>query len=50
MLNLVLSISSGIEQLTVPEEGMYTVNSGGTWYMELNWEQQVASLHKFIFG
>jgi LCP family protein required for cell wall assembly len=50
MLNLVLSISSGIEQLTVPEEGMYTVNSGGTWYMELNWEQQVASLQEFIFG
>lgn len=50
MLNLVLSISSGIEQLTVPEEGMYTVNSGGTWYMELNWEQQVASLQDFIFG
>jgi LCP family protein required for cell wall assembly len=50
MLNLVLSISSGIEQLTIPEEGMYTVNSGGTWYMELNWEQQVASLQDFIFG
>ena len=50
LMNMVLSASSGIDQKTIPEEGMYTVNASGTWYMELDWDRQVASLHEFIFG
>ena len=50
LMNMVLSASSGIDQKTIPEEGMYTVNASGTWYMELDWDRQVESLHEFIFG
>ncbi|NLW11855.1 MAG: LCP family protein [Clostridiaceae bacterium] len=50
LMNMVLSVSSGIDQKTIPEEGMYTVNASGSWYMELDWERQIESLHEFIFG
>jgi hypothetical protein len=50
LMNMVLSVSSGLDQKTIPEEGMCTVNASGTWYMELDWNRQVASLHEFIFG
>ena len=50
LFGLALQIDSSIDQRTIPESGMYTVHDSGTWYMSLNWEKQVASLHEFIYG
>lgn len=50
LLTLATTVDTTIGQRTIPEEGMYTVNSETTWYMELDWEAQKASLHKYIYG
>jgi len=50
LFSLALQVDSSIEQRTIPESGMFKIHDSGTWYMSLNWEKQVASLHEFIYG
>ncbi len=50
LLDLAVQIDSSIDQMTVPESGMYKVHNEGTWYMSLNWESQKESLHEFLYG
>lgn len=50
LFNLALQVDSSIEQCTLPESGMYTIHDSGTWYMKVDWKDQIASLHDFIYG
>jgi LCP family protein required for cell wall assembly len=50
LFSLALKVDSSIDQRTIPESGMYTIHDSGTWYMEINWDKQKASLHTFIYG
>ena len=49
-LDLVVQIDSSMDQMTIPETGMYTVHDEGTWYMSIKWEDQKESLHEFLYG
>lgn len=50
LFELALKIDSNIDQMTVPGTGMYTVHSEGTWYMSLDWDEQIEALHLFLYG
>ena len=50
LFSLALKVDSSIDQRTLPESGMYKIHESGTWYMEVNWDKQKASLHNFIYG
>jgi len=50
LFELALKMDSNIDQLTVPGKGMYKVHNEGTWYMSLDWDEQVESLHTFLYG
>ncbi len=50
LFSLALQVDSSIDQCTLPESGMYKIHESGTWYMEVNWDKQKASLHTFIYG
>jgi len=50
LLDLAVQIDTSIDQMTIPESGMYKVHDGGTWYMSLNWESQKESLHEYLYG
>ncbi|MBN1775684.1 MAG: LCP family protein [Clostridiales bacterium] len=49
-LKLAVQIDESMDQMTVPEAGMYTVHNEGTWYMSLKWDRQIDALHEFLYG
>lgn len=50
LLELAVQIDSSMDQMTIPESGMYKVHDEGTWYMSIKWDKQKESLHKFLYG
>lgn len=50
LFELALKMDSNIDQMTVPGKGMYKVHNEGTWYMSLDWDEQVEALHTFLYG
>ena len=50
LMELALQLDESVEQTTIPENNMYTVHNDGVWYLSLNWDRQVESLHAFLYG
>ena len=52
LLSYSSSLNGNIPQLEVPsdENGMYTVETSPVWYFDLNWDQEVPVLQKFLYG
>lgn len=51
-LPFVAGMNTNIQQIAIPTEddGMYTTEKSPIWFWNLNWNQEVPKLQKFIYG
>ncbi len=49
-LKLLPTLKSEIQQLRLPIDGYYKVNSTGVWYMVVDYNRMIPEVYKFIFG
>jgi len=50
IFDFALHADQNVTEYTVPAANMYTSSSQGTYYIQLDWKDQVPALHAFIYG
>ena len=50
LFNMVSSLKGNIQQMTVPQTGMYTSENNGIYYIDLNYQKQLPALNTFLYG
>ena len=50
LFNLALKVDSKVDQYSVPQSGMYSVEELPVWYINMNWTKANKALHEYIWG